>query len=423
MPTSIYKNFTLNSIFVFLGNGLGLLNYGIFLYFESLEELGIWSTIAIIIGLSQFIEYGLTDGLFRKVAIIKREGTSVTLPSVATSSAILFLVIGVTLSFFLYLAENHYFALVEFPETRIADGRNLYRGACLVVIFSACSSCLRAILLGLDAHLSSNFLVLLGRGFQSLILTGFVVVGFGVYSQLYSILVFYIFVTFSSLILLYRSLATMHGNWFPKGSIVLSIFKFSREMFVFKAGQKVFVDEGIKVVIARFYGVEAVGAFATAFSLSQMYRNIVDSGSKRFLNYAISYNGRDLAAMVRKIQRKIIFPVSILVLTVVYFIPNIIGSLRLNNDIALIHTNLLPIVIGYSFNLYVTPLYYILLGKGAFRVILLIVPLSIFSLYFSFFAFREFDFYWTGMSSYAMSYMVMLIATSLFLQTYSKRYF
>lgn len=414
------KKFTINGLIGVLSGLLGLLNYFVFIYFEGLAALGVWATVSIIIVLSQFVEYGLTDGVFKQVASKEKEHKTNKIEFISTA-IIVFSAIGMCLGIFLYLNLDNFFELTKVDTVKWDGVDELYRNACICIFLSALTSCLRAVLYGLNLHTQTNCWMLICRIVQTASLIYFIYQGFSFHAQAISLLAYLILMIVGCLYLIFKdsfgSFDACKIRYLTVHNVKL-LFSTSKEMFIIKTGQKVFVDEAFKILLARYAGPEAIGAYSTAFNLAQLYRNTVDLGSKVLLNSSIDESLVQLRISLIKMFKFVLAPLSFIAILSVLSFKYIINDLQLFSDYVLIYYYLVPLVIAYSINVFATPLYYILIGTGKFKILFQTLIISIFTLYFSLFILKNFPMSNIQFGLFTINvipYFLMIIVSSLFI--------
>jgi O-antigen/teichoic acid export membrane protein len=379
----VLKKFSANAILGVMSGLLGLLNYLIFIKYEGLEQLGIWATVSIVIVLAQFVEYGLTDGIFRKIATSGSEIKLETLGFISTS-IIVFAIIGALLSLIIFFNMDNFFWLTKIDILKWSGIEKLYGYACVCILFSAISSCLRAVLYGLNEHSSTNLWMLISRLVQTASLIYFITIGYSYNSQVCALLIYLLLMISGCVFILNKKTLLISRLGCIKlisYSSIKELFITSKEMFLLKTGQKIFVDEGFKIILARYVGPEAVGAYSTAFNLAQLFRNMVDLGSKVLLNSTVEMSKIELSSNLGKLFKVVLLPLSCCAILAVLLFKPILQGVEFFSEFQLIYYYLLPLIIAYSINVFATPLYYVLIGTKQFKPLFQSLGLSIFILY------------------------------------------
>lgn len=377
----MFKSFTINSFLSFLSGCIGLLSYILFIKYESVAVLGIWSTVAIVITFSQFVEYGITDGI--TIEIANKENNKEKL-FVAINSIFFFVVFGLFLSAIAIVFEQSFFLLANLKDDEFGNVSNLYKLCCLSMILSSVISGLRAILYGFNYHFLVNRSLLISRYFQFLVLIYFLYNDYSFYSFIFSLFAFQGLMLFLQGMLFFKlSKNNNETIILIKLSSLLYIIKSSKEMFIVKGSQKVFVDEGFKILLSRYFGAETVGAYATAFSAVQIYRKMVDVGSKIMINISKTLSNKEMMDGIRKIYVLFFIPLIVIVnILTVFFVLNY-RTFPFFNDFERIFNFIIPLIVAYSINIFANPHYYILMGRRDFGSLIKCSVLSISVLYIS----------------------------------------
>lgn len=395
---------------------LGLLSYLIFIKFESVAVLGVWSTIAIVIMLSQFVEYGLTDGLTVKIAnesnLNKKEIYSI-------NAICLFITIGIILSIFSYLLREPFFLLTNLGGYEKKSLIILYDLSCLTIIFSSILSSLRAILYGYNLHYRVNQSVFFSKIIQISVMIAFLIADFSFFSLVLSLIAYQINL-FVFLIFSLNKEFKIKKNIFRNQVTIKSmcqIVNASKEMFIIKGSKKLFVDEGFKILLSRFYGSEAVGAYATAFNIVQVYQKMVETGARIMLNVR-QFKNDEIKEHIKRININVILPLAVLSISGAVIFIFSVKNIDFFNDFNKVFKFFIPLVLVYSINAFATSHYYILMGKKEFGVLLNNSIFSILILYISFFIFKYILndlFLINEIAVEVIPYCLMILSTSFYL--------
>ena len=412
------RKFSVNGLLGILSGILGLINYLVFIKFEGLAALGIWATVSIIIIISQFVEYGLTDGVSREIASSKNKKDRLEF---IFSAIIMFSFFGFVMALILYFNKDNFFELTKIDAKEWEGIGTVYTYTCICILLSSITSSLRAILYGLNLHTKTNLWMFICRLIQTCMFIYFIVIGLSYQSQVNALFIYLILMLTGCMYIVAKNTFTIRG--LRKARIlsaksVLLLFSSSKEMFVIKLTQKVFIAEGFKIILSRFAGPEAVGAYSTAFNLSQIYRNMVDLGSKVFLNSAIEMPLSKLKESIIKVYKFVLTPLSISAMALLVVLKYMIFSYDELTEFIPVYYYLVPLVFAYSINVFATPLYYVVIGKKQFGILFKSVLLSFVTLYLTF---AIIIYYFDGEVIFdlfainAIPYVTMVILSSLYI--------
>lgn len=352
----VTKAFFKNSIAGAISGTFGLFGYFIFIYFESVGSLGLWSAVSVVLIISQFVEYGLTERI--TVEIARRRGLRREITIV--NSLALFAILGVVLVVLAILGKEYFFALTNIDQNTDKNASNLYDFSVIGIICSSMISGLRSVLYGLDRHLVTNYLVVIGRVIQQIVLCFCIWIDLGVLSLVFALLGYqatFLAISFFK----FKKMLKFSLGFFRVLSVrhIKNLVFISKEIFVLKGIHKIFIDELFKILIVRFYGVEVLGSYAISFNLVQLYKKSIESGARLMINQAQVQDRQEILRQLRRINIHILIPLSILGI----FVCGVAFRLwEFFPEYDLIIEFLIFLIIAYSVNIFATPHYFVLLS-------------------------------------------------------------
>jgi len=191
--------------------------------------------------------------------------------------------------------------------------------------------------------------------------------------------------------------------------------------------QKFFIDEMIKIVIAKYFGLAQLTYFEIAFKSIQSFRGVYVLSLKALishvstLNESIKQNRAQLQGLMMGIMKKIAF-FTLPTIIFLYFIFNDISQLWLGSGFnPQIVTNFQILLLGYSVNFLAIPVYnyFIGIGSRSFILISTFVSLTIFVVGV---IFNALYFYQFGVNFIVITYACMITVNAFYLLNAYRRY-
>jgi O-antigen/teichoic acid export membrane protein len=388
IKANLAKNFQSGGMLAIISFLLLLISYPVYLSYLGSELYGIWAFFSIIISLSQVGELGINESLIKYIASSYNENNKKEVTQYATSYLVIFCVLVITISLLIGVFRNTIIESVSIPIQYSQLARELLLFTSIMLIFIIIGNTLKGIVSAIGRIDYSNYTFLWLRIVQVVLAIILLFLNYGIWSLLISNFTFYSL----NILFLHKFLTKRGINYFK-----LSLFSFKKFKTIFSLGssilisrisQKFFIDELIKLIIIKNYGLTQLTYFEIAFRSIQAFLSIVRMSLRALLPYFSSIdkytkNGIILVKeTVGKVNKVLLCFVILFIPIILFFYPYFAKSWLNDGYDTQITINFRVLLIGYILNIFSIPIYhyFISIGKKSVFIEATILSLCVFIL-------------------------------------------
>jgi len=383
--SSLYKNkdfakSSLSGVVLFIClTLLTLISYPIIVQKLGIEVYGVWVTISIVVSLSQLGDMGFNDGVIMKISESILSENKTKKVQIISSFFVFILLSSIAIAFILLLFKN---VIIDFLEISIKENLNvvnLFFWVITMIPLILVSNYLKAVLQGIGKYTYANYSFIFLRLFQVVLSIVLLYLDYNIWSL---VIANYCFFTLCNLIYFYfliKFKASIRISYFDY-KVLKDVLSFGFKVFISRVVQKFFIDELIKIFIAKHYGFKAVGSFDISFKIIRLIRSLFDHAMKPTINEVtklVKQTPKLALGFVTNLQKKIILPIIPFVILLIIFADFIfkiwLGS-AFNEEIIIFFRILMC---SYIINFFAIPTYNGLLGGGFSKEIIVSTFISV----------------------------------------------
>ena len=354
-----------NTIIVFF-------SYRYFLQVFGVEKYSIWLLLGVIIDFSRLGNLGISDIIIKYVAEARQQQDKVRLCQYVSSGLILISVFVLLLGTALMMAKSFAPQFIHIAPDYIPLFNSMYDKILILSFLLIVLELFLGILFGLGRADVANYLQSTSTFFGTLLSIALVYCKFDFMGLYIGTLTGTVCVTSFAIYYIYKILGYFPFSvaYFNK-IVVKDIMHNSIIMFSSSIINLFFLPAG-KILISKYIGSTEVVCYDLAFKLGFQIRAVFDLGLKALVPEfsLLKANSTDLSMVLRKIY-KYLFAAVIPVFGLIFILSSTILQIWLSAAyIPLINDSFRIIFIGFTINLFASPIYYLLIAQGKFIKIL-----------------------------------------------------
>lgn len=391
-------------------------SYRYFLQVFGPNQYSIWILLAVIIDFSRLGNFGINEIIIKYIAEIRSTGDKKMLYAFSSTSLFLIIMFSLLLIVALFGSQNLIISIMNLAPEKVYMFKALYDRVLLVSFMIIIMEFLLGILFGIGRADLANYFQFGSNLLGTFLSITLVYYNFGLMGLYWGTFCATLLILVVCNYYIYKIL----GNFpfkigFIKKTLIKDILKNSMLMFSASVINLFFIPAG-KLLLSRYVGSVEVVSYDLAFKLCFQIRSLFDIALKAMVPEVcvIQYDKLRQLVILKKMYIGLILT-ALPIYSGIYFSSQYILKFWLASAyLPIINDSFRTILIGIFIGLFVVPIYFLLLGQGHFKNLLisyfiqsmlLVVP-SI--LYFEIFS---------GSSYYIFLYMndVAMILTALYL--------
>jgi O-antigen/teichoic acid export membrane protein len=362
-----------------------LISYPIYIKSLGMEVYGLWVLISVLINISSSVETGLFDGLVRSFSKSYSDGKFEKMGNEIYSYLVFSVFLSIVISAFVAISSNLFILALSVPDQYTVAVIDMFPYISVLIAISLVQGGIKAVLTGMGLYQYTNYWYTFARIAQLLLGVLLLYKGYEIWSLLFSTILFHLLLLFlySYKLLLLKEFNLNHSSF--KLSFLYGTLNFSSKIAFSRIFQKISIDEMFKVIFSKYFGLELLAAYEVAFRSIGLIRNVANNMMKPVINMVNDlanqggYQGiKNFIHDIHKKYTRIWMLFFIMSFFIFEYAINLWLPFQDNSDITSYFKILL---VGYVFNLYAIPYYYVIAGWGDANSIIKSVLIACLSLY------------------------------------------
>lgn len=415
------KNIYSGSFLSVLSTILIFIAYPIYLEKVGAELYGVWVLVSLILSLSQVGELGINDSLIKFVAASYKKNDK-DLIGYCTSYIAFILFVSTGIVTVIHFSVDNIISWLD-PPTKFRDlSKQLLSAVNILVLVAFVNNAMKGILTGIGRIDKANYMFLVSRTLQIIFSLILLFLGLGIWALFYSYIFFFLMtVLLYGLVLSNEKIIFFRIEQFSINKLK-NMLSLGYVIFTTKMIEKFGVDEFIKVLIAKLFGLSQLTYYEISFKVIMAIRSVYDIAFKAIIPHSGSIaTGNKFKKTVQDdyiyIVKKFILPTIPFVILFI-FISKPVIKLWLGAEYnEQIWSNFIILYIPYILNIVSIPIYYIYIGLGNKKFIALstLIGVSIFYLCLIINYTIKFGY---GINGIIISYGTMIFINAVFINLY-----